>query len=55
MYRLNGWWFLSYGGAYPSVFTVELLLLLFIVVHGKVVHTNCHKQYAYLSTVHTLK
>ena len=37
MYTQNGWWFLSSGGAYPPVFTVELLLLLFIVVHGKVV------------------
>ena len=22
MYTLNGWWFLSSGGAYPLVFTV---------------------------------
>ena len=22
MYTLNGWWFLSSGGAYPPVFTV---------------------------------
>ena len=23
MYTLNGWWFLSSGGAYPPVFTVD--------------------------------
>ena len=25
MYMLNGWWFLSSGGAYPPVFTVIAL------------------------------
>ena len=24
MYMLNGWWFLSSGGAYPPVFTVAV-------------------------------
>ena len=24
MYMLNGWWFLSSGGSYPPVFTVDL-------------------------------
>ena len=23
MYTLNGWWFLSSGGSYPPVFTVD--------------------------------
>ena len=27
MYTLNGWWFLSSGGAYPPVFTVDLLVI----------------------------
>ena len=26
MYTLNGWWFLSSGGSYPPVFTVEACL-----------------------------
>ena len=30
MYTLNGWLFLSSGGSYPPVFTVELLLLLLV-------------------------
>ena len=36
MYMLNGWWFLSSGGAYPLVFTVgstEICYLLIFVFH----------------------
>ena len=28
MYTLNGWWFLSSGGSYPPVFTVDKLTRL---------------------------
>ena len=29
MYTLNGWWFLSSSGAYPPVFTVGVILIIF--------------------------
>ena len=32
MYTLNGWWFLSSGGSYPPVFTVETYYTLVYLV-----------------------
>ena len=34
MYTLNGWWFLSSGGAYPPVFTVDVSthVIIFLII-----------------------
>ena len=37
MYTLNGWWFLSSGGAYPPVFTVGSLPAITATSYYKIV------------------